>query len=126
MQYLFLALLVFSCNEVKKDSPEFGGVDVSKGKEGCVCAEIYKPVCGEDGKTYSNDCSLRCAGVLKQAEGECGKPVAGCICTKEFIPVCGSDGVTYGNMCEAECAGMTNVTEGPCKNDVKGKELISN
>lgn len=29
----------------------------------CVCAEIYEPVCGSNGKTYSNGCVATCGGI---------------------------------------------------------------
>ena len=29
----------------------------------CVCTEIYDPVCGFDGQSYSNPCHADCAGV---------------------------------------------------------------
>lgn len=38
--------------------------------ESCVCAEIYAPVCGVDGVTYSNACHAGCKGV-EFTEGEC-------------------------------------------------------
>jgi len=37
----------------------------------CACTQIFKPVCGIDGKTYSNSCELECAGVNIIHIGEC-------------------------------------------------------
>jgi Kazal-type serine protease inhibitor domain len=46
---------------------------VEKQGDGCMCTEIYKPVCGCNGKTYGNECSAKCNGITKFTEGECPK-----------------------------------------------------
>lgn len=38
----------------------------------CLCAEIYQPVCGLDGRTYGNPCFAGCAQVDVAHAGECG------------------------------------------------------
>ncbi len=37
----------------------------------CICQEIFAPVCGEDGETYTNACEAECRGIPVIAMGEC-------------------------------------------------------
>ena len=37
----------------------------------CSCDDVYEPVCGEDGLSYSNRCVAECEGVTVLSEGEC-------------------------------------------------------
>jgi hypothetical protein len=82
----------------------------------CICPQDYEPVCGVDGKSYSNRCMAGCAKVEVDEKGTCGcdpinpiKPIDpivpdpkdGKVCIALWDPVCGVDGKTYGNECEA-------------------------
>ena len=61
-----LLLLVFAL-------PLFANQATPKPKPNCVCISTWQPVCGKDGKTYSNSCVADCANVEVLRKGDCKK-----------------------------------------------------
>ena len=82
------------------------------------CPADWAPVCGSNGKTYSNRCRLEVAscrstmqddpaiqmvheGVCQEGHGRGGEGENRCVrrCRKIHRPVCASDGTSHGNEC---------------------------
>lgn len=110
-----------------------------------VCPNIWRPVCGCDGNTYSNRCMAAMNGASIDYEGECRTVPTPCndntgctadqfcqkaagdcdgagecavrpdICPDVWEPVCGCDGRTYSNRCDASANGVNIDYGGECR-----------
>ncbi|XP_058405731.1 double-headed protease inhibitor, submandibular gland-like [Diceros bicornis minor] len=104
------AILALAATTWAVSLPEIGTkVDCSKynrKSSRIMCTREWKPICGIDQKTYSNECVFcrlnQNKGFLlrKLHDGIC----IACIeysdaCTKDYLPLCGSDGRKYLNKC---------------------------
>lgn len=71
--FVFLLFSNTSCDDSCESLPNggCGCVDSSKADLNAVCIEVFDPVCGCDGITYSNVCFAQAAGILSWEAGGC-------------------------------------------------------
>lgn len=102
------------CAEVEKASDGPCGVlnyTPSEIAQDCPCMSNFQPVCGVDGLTYANGCTMLCAGIAKKSDNACIRP---CGCTNIYKPVCTTTMKTFDNECLMRCENETKMYDGKC------------
>ena len=101
--------------------------DAVSGEKPTICIAIYDPVCGKDGKTYSNKCQAGVAGVEIEHEGPC-KGLAPVDATRLIQPSTGSVTVGLANPAAVYCQklGYQYITKTDAAGAQRGICILSN
>ncbi len=69
---IVVGLTVAGCGAIYGPCLEAGSTGLLPEGEPGDCIQVYEPVCGCDGETYSNTCFAFLAGVTVAHDGQCG------------------------------------------------------
>lgn len=65
-----MLIALAGCGDEKRPDPDC----VEKPRDASGCYTVYHPVCGCNGKTYSNECEARAHGIVSFQKGNCEDP----------------------------------------------------
>lgn len=131
LSLLFVLLLFSACGAQSGKSRLSGATTNELNALGCSCTFQYFPVCGDNGRTYDNDCIARCYNVSYRS-GACSGSAnqqcdenSGYVCGQPPMPECPADQLctqqmpaqqTYANECMMKADNATFVRNGECNN----------
>jgi len=99
-----VSILITGCIQSQEEEPS--------GPE--ACSQVYKPVCGKNGQTYSNDCVARQKGVEVDYPGECRKEPETTIREKCGDGVC-DETERKRNLCPEDCENPPHLKNKPAQ-----------
>ena len=85
MGFLFVAIFLVGCSDsatlddgvrqtdgaAKEYFDDYDVICTGQQKQATICSADYRPVCADDGESYSNGCSACAAQVVGWSQGEC-------------------------------------------------------